>query len=89
MDEKLYDSVSYHAKFVGYDTFGKAIHDKRDKTRHYACCNPMEYFAELSVAFLAAADDSDEYNKWYPHNRTQLQKHDPRAYELLKQLWGV
>lgn len=89
MEEKLYDSVSYHCRFVKYDEEdgGRPVYDKKHNTRHYACSNPMEYFAELSVAFLCPS--SDEYNKWYPHNRTQLKEHDPRAYDLLSQMWGI
>jgi hypothetical protein len=51
----------------------------------------MEYFAELSVAFLGGVnkDEDCEFNKWFPFNRKQLKKHDPRAYQLLKQLWRV
>jgi hypothetical protein len=41
--------------------------------RAYACQNPMEYFAELSTAFLGCPQNSrDEYNKWYPFNRAQI-----------------
>jgi len=45
----------------------------------------MEYFAELSVAFLGGIDkDKDlELNKWYPFHRNQIKKHDPRAYKTL------
>jgi hypothetical protein len=31
----------------------------------------------------------DDYNKWYPYNTTQLKDHDPRAFKLLQELWGV
>jgi hypothetical protein len=57
----------------------------------YACNNCMEYFAELSAAFLGQPDEhSDEhFNKWYPFNRRQIREHDPRAYELLKKIWKV
>jgi hypothetical protein len=49
----------------------------------------MEYFAELSAAFLGGLDKDEEYNKWFPFNRAQLKEHDPRAYELLQQVWKV
>jgi hypothetical protein len=56
----------------------------------HACTNPMEYFAELSVAFLGGLDDTLEHNKWFPFNIiSQLREHDPRAFDLLCRMWGV
>ena len=50
----------------------------------------MEYFAELSVAFLGTEiEDDREHNKWYPFNRRQLREHDPRAYAMLCRMWGI
>lgn len=57
----------------------------KENLRGYCCTNSMEFFAELSVAFLCPNDE--DYNKWYPHNRQQLMKHDPQSYNLLKELW--
>jgi hypothetical protein len=50
--------------------------------RAYAMNNPMEYFAESTEAFFGV-------NDFYPFVRVELQKHDPRMYELLKKLWGA
>lgn len=74
-------------------------------TKAYACTNCMEYFAELSTAFLGGVSERqrereccygsnssaklEEYNKWFPFNRDQIKKHDPRAYEMLKKMWKV
>eukprot|EP00804_Cyclotella_cryptica_P009641 CCRYP_011194-RC/>CCRYP_011194-RC protein AED:0.41 eAED:0.41 QI:0/-1/0/1/-1/0/1/0/288 len=77
MKEKLYDCVPYHCE-----------EGKMDKRKAYACTNAMEYFAELSAAFLGGLND-DEYNKWFPFNRTQVREHDPRAYAMLCRMWGV
>jgi len=57
----------------------------------YAATNRMEYFAELSAAFLGQPDmrSDEEFNKWYPFNRRQIKEHDPRAYEMLKKIWKV
>jgi len=79
MEEGLYDKVEVHTPGGG----------KNSTRRAYACTNAMEYFAELSVAFLGGVgkDKDLEFNKWYPFNRKQLKRHDPRAYELLKRLW--
>lgn len=76
MKEKLYDCV--------------AVHGPQGPTaKAYACQDPMEYFAELSTAFLGSTDEDVEFNKWFPFNRKQLKRHDPRAYELLCRLWKV
>jgi len=79
MEEKLYDSVKVH------------LMDGTRKRRAYACTDAMEYFAELSVAFLGGVgdDESLEFNKWFPFNRKELKEHDPRAYEMLKKMWNV
>jgi hypothetical protein len=47
----------------------------------------MEFFAELSVAFHWTADETTEFNKWYPHNCAQLIKHDPDTYAALCTMW--
>jgi hypothetical protein len=39
-----------------------------------------EYFAEASEAYFGT-------NDFYPFVRTELQRHDPEMYELLKRLW--
>ena len=83
MKEGLYDSVEYHS---GIARASGTL--QRSKKRAYACSNAMEYFAELSAAFLGGLDEK-EYNKWYPFNRKQLEKHDPRAHALLSRLWKV
>jgi hypothetical protein len=76
MKEGLYDKVKVHGT-------------QGPEAKAYACTNDKEYFAELSTAFLGGKDKNKEYNKWFPFNRSQLQKHDPRAYNLLCRLWKV
>jgi hypothetical protein len=78
MKEGLYDRVAVHGH--GQQQF---------HTRAYACENHMEYWAELSTAFLGGLHDKEEYNKWFPFNREQLKRHDPRAFKLLQRLWQV
>jgi len=75
MKEGIYDCVGVHGKLG-------------PTAKAYACSNAMEYFAELSTAFLGGKTP-EEYNKWYPFNREQLKEHDPRAYNLLCRLWRV
>ena len=76
MDDGLYDCVRVHGS-------------QGPRCKAYACQDPMEYFAELSVAFLGGLDEEREHNKWYPFNRAQLREHDPRAFDLLCRMWGV
>jgi hypothetical protein len=80
MEEKLYDCVRVHN-----------CQGNCDERRAYAATNPMEYFAELSAAFLGGTGSEKdlEFNKWFPFNRKQIKEHDPRAYKLLKKVWGV
>jgi len=76
MDDGLYDSVPV--------TLRKGVQEKR---KAYACTDQMEYFAELSVAFLGGSNDRIKFNKWFPFNRKDLKSHDPRAYQMLKTIW--
>ena len=74
--EGLYESVAVHG------TQGPTA-------KAYACTNAMEYFAELSTAFLGGTAENIEFNKWFPFNRKQVQEYDPRAFELLQKVWKV
>ncbi|CAB9502100.1 expressed unknown protein [Seminavis robusta] len=78
MKDRLYDWVRVHGT-------------QGPMNKAYACNNCMEYFAELSAAFLGQPDlhASEEYNKWFPFNRRHIKEHDPRAYEMLKKIWKV
>jgi hypothetical protein len=76
MEAKLYDSVSVHGP-----------QGAKGKAKAYACTNCMEFWAELSVAYLYALDDQ-EYNKWFPFNHKQLLAHDSASHEVLARYWG-
>lgn len=78
MAKKMYDAVNVHGS-----------QGAKGPTKAYACANACEFFAELSTAFLWNKDETTEYNKWWPHNRYQLLKHDPASCEVLKKVWGV
>ena len=80
IDSGLYDCVEVK-KLFGEQT-------QCTTARAYACTDPMEYFAELSTAFLGG-DAKEDYNKWFPFNRQQIKEHDPRAYALLQDMWKV
>lgn len=77
MENKLYDCVNVHGK-QGLNGPQKA----------YACTNCMEFFAELSVAYLWQAD-ATEYNKWFPHNHSQLRDHDPDSFAVIDRMWKM
>lgn len=74
MKNKLYDCVRVHGS-------------QGPTAKAYACTDQMEYFAELSAAFLGGLSDDEEYNKWYPFNRKQIKEHDPKAFQLLQDVW--
>lgn len=77
MCNHLYDSVNVHGS-----------QGRNGPIRAYACTNCMEYWAELSVAYLWCEDDVTEFNKWFPYNRRQLKEHDKDAFEVLHRLWN-
>mmetsp|Transcript_13688 Transcript_13688/g.30181 ORF Transcript_13688/g.30181 Transcript_13688/m.30181 type:complete len:530 (+) Transcript_13688:173-1762(+) len=77
MEAKLYDSVSVHGP-----------QGANGKAKAYACTNCMEFWAELSVAYLYALDDHLEYNKWFPFNHKQLLAHDSASHGVLARYWG-
>jgi hypothetical protein len=62
-------------------TYDEVRHIHGHTTKHYALSTPMEYFAELSEAYVGT-------NDFYPFVRGELKQHDPRAYELLETIWG-
>jgi hypothetical protein len=65
MDRRLYDRVQ---------TAGGGI------DRAYAATNQVEYFAELTCAYL------DRCN-YFPFDRKDLKEHDPTGYQLMEGLW--
>lgn len=89
----------YHHQFVqdGYDNqelaealkvareeklYDEVLHINGRTERHYALTNQMEYFAEQSEACFGT-------NDFYPFVKSELQKHDPRMFALVRKLWGV
>lgn len=48
----------------------------------YAMTDSSEYFAELTEAFFSI-------NDFYPYNKAQLRKFDPKGYQMVKDAWGV
>ena len=48
--------------------------------RAYALTNRMEYFAELSEAYLGV-------NDFQPFDRAELQRYDPQGFALMEKVW--
>ena len=46
----------------------------------YASKNAYEYFADLSAMYFGR-------NDYYPYNRDDLTKHDPKGYEMIEEVW--
>ncbi len=49
--------------------------------KHYATTNPMEYFAESTEAYFGK-------NDFYPVNREDLNKFDPKTLLLMRRIWS-
>ncbi len=74
---RLYDCVPVHG-----------AQGTKGPMKAYACTNCMEFFAELSVAFLYDKDEVTEFNKWFPFNKHQLKIHDPHTFQVLQAVWS-
>ncbi|MFM7152388.1 MAG: hypothetical protein ACKO23_21375 [Gemmataceae bacterium] len=68
MNRRLYDEA--------VDVYGRTLRPP------YASRNPMEYFAEMSCAYL----DKLHY---YPFTVDDLKKHDPVGYRMMELTWGT
>jgi hypothetical protein len=82
--EKGFENADVAAAFRGAmadKRYEQVLHWNGDKVKHYACTNPMEYFAEASEAFLGT-------NDFYPFVRSELRIHDPEGYVLMKRIWS-
>jgi dipeptidyl-peptidase-4 len=49
--------------------------------RHYGATNHKEYFAEATEAYLYR-------NDFYPFVAAELREYDPKAFSLMKKIWG-
>ncbi len=72
MIEGLYNSVLYNPGF-GNPPFAQAA---------YAKTNYIEYFAEITEAYLGE-------NDYFPFDSTDLRTHDPRGYRVVSQVWRL
>jgi len=62
-------------------TYKQAMERKLYDPELYVATNDREYFAELSCAYLDRLD-------YFPRNREELKKLDPKGYEMMEKLWG-
>lgn len=87
---------AYHDQVLGFDneevkmafetaknngSYDAVLRGNGKTERAYAMSNEREYFAETSEAYFGR-------NDFYPFDRAELKRHDPRMAELLGQLWG-
>ena len=63
--------------------------DYSQPMRGYCASDCMEFFAELSVAFMWQEDSEMEFNKWTPRNGPQLKAWDPASYDGIAALWAA
>ena len=62
--------------------FAQAMERRLYDKGQYATTNAMEFFAELTCAYL------DRLN-YFPATREDLEKHDPTTYKLMQKVWGA
>jgi hypothetical protein len=61
--------------------YGRVAHISGDMEDAYAATDVMEFFAENSEAFFGR-------NDYFPFNRTQLDKYDPKSARMLEAAWN-
>lgn len=76
------DIIESFKKAEASGSYDKTQHIGGSKHRAYAMTDHKEYFAELTEAFFGC-------NDYYPFVRPQLKEHDPEAYAIVKEVWGV
>ncbi len=87
---------AYHDQILGFDdekiiaaydaAIEKGILEKVKaftgrNVRHYAATNHKEYFAEATEAYLY-------HNDFYPFVASELKDFDPKAFAVMKEVWG-
>lgn len=87
---------AYHDQFLSFDNpeiigayeaamekgnYKKVLLFDGREVEHYGATNHKEYFAEATEAFLYR-------NDFYPFVASELEIHDPKAFELMKNTWG-
>lgn len=88
---------AYHDLILGFDDprileayqkamdagiYKKSLLYNGDNVKHYGATDQKEYFAESTEAYLY-------HNDFYPFTAAELNEHDPRAYDLMVEIWGA
>ena len=66
---------------LGKPTHSFSTENASGSTTH-AATNHEEYFAELPEAYFGHTD-------WFPHNREELRKYDPRGFRMIEEVWSA
>jgi hypothetical protein len=61
--------------------YKQAMERRLYDSKMYASTNELEFFAELTCAYYGQFQH-------YPHNRTELKKHDRATYDFMVTVWG-
>ncbi len=61
--------------------YQQAMERKLYDPKMYATTNEMEFFAEFTCSYF------NQLN-YFPRTRSQLAKHDPSTYQLMRRIWG-
>jgi hypothetical protein len=87
---------SYHDRVLGYGhpgiksayqnavksrAYQSVLRNNGKKEKAYALSNDQEYFAEGCEAFFGT-------NDYFPFVRVELEKHDPKLFKVLNEVWG-
>ena len=75
------DIKSAYTAAMSAKTYESVRHWDGKMARHYACTNPMEYFAEATEAYFGQ-------NDFFPFTNAELKNHDPNGFALMRKIWG-
>ena len=68
-------------KLKGGAKYESVLHVRGDKRKHYALTNPMEFFAEMSEAYVGQ-------NDFFPFNAGELKAELPEVFAYMEKIWG-
>ncbi|MBI9018940.1 MAG: hypothetical protein JEZ07_16940 [Phycisphaerae bacterium] len=69
-----------YKKAVASKKYEKVLHINGRDQRHYGLNNDKEYFAEATEAYFGV-------NDFYPFVKSELKRHDPDAFAVIKEVW--
>ncbi len=79
-----FENPSVKAAFAGAmaaKRYDSVRHWNGSMAKHYACTNPMEYFAEATEAYFGQ-------NDFFPFTNAELKNHDPEGFGAMVSIWG-